>query len=516
VTAARRILHVDGSQGASGDMILGALVDLGASVDGVRAALRSLAVRGWTLTAREIERCALRATKVDVEIPAHGHGRGWAELREIVEGSSLSPRVRERSLAVFRRLIEAEARVHGRSPEEVHLHEAGGTDAIVDVVGACVALDLLRVDRIVVSTLTTGFGEIRCAHGTYPIPAPATAALLQGVPATAGEIGFERLTPTGAAILVTLADAWGSMPPMRPLAVGYGAGTHDAGSTPNMLRMTLGEELAAAPRGEVAVLECTVDDATPQLLAYAAARLLEDGALDVFTTGVTMKKGRLGHHVTVIAHPGDADRLAHVVLTETTTLGVRVRREARYELSRSTRRVDTRFGAVDVKVAELDGSPLRAVPEYDTCAALAREHGVALHEVQQAALEAVREAPGGASDVTREGDEREGQRTIDIERFFETDLRVARIITAERIPGADKLLKLRVDLGGEERQLVAGIARSYQPEALVGQRIVVVANLQPARIRGVESQGMLLAADLDGRPILATFNEDVPPGTRVR
>ena len=391
MSGGRKLAWIDASQGASGDMLLGAFVDLGVPLEHLRTVLGSLPVDGWELHSRRIVRCGLAATKVDVTIDEQAPGRGWRELERIVEGGSLAPRVRERALAVFRRLIEAEAEVHGRSPEEVHLHEAGAIDAIVDVVGACVALEELAIDEIVVSEMTTGFGEIRCAHGVYPVPAPATAALVRGVPVRGGTVESERLTPTGAAILTTLADRWGSLPAMRPTAIGQGAGSRELDGTPNLLRVIVGEAQSGSTgletiRSEVAVIVCTVDDATPQALAYAARGLLAAGALDVYTAPVTMKKGRQGHQLTVLVRPEDLSPLARQVLRETSTLGLRFRLEQRFELERSVCRVQTEFGPVDVKVGRLDGEVLHTWPEYEDCASLAERHGVPLSRVQQAAL----------------------------------------------------------------------------------------------------------------------------------
>jgi len=400
VSAARKLAWIDASQGASGDMLLGAFVDLGLPLEQLRAQLSSLPVEGWELRSRPIVRCGLAATKVDVTIDEEAPGRGWREIARIVEGGSLAPRVRARSLAIFRRLIEAEAEVHGRPPDEIHLHEAGAIDAIVDVVGACVALEQLEIDEIVVSAMTTGFGEIHCAHGVYPVPAPATAVLVRGAPVRGGTIESERLTPTGAAILTTLADRWGSLPAMRPTAIGQGAGSRELDGTPNLLRVILGEAQPASggltARGEVAVIECTVDDATPQALAFAARGLLAAGALDVYTGPVTMKKGRQGHQLTVLGHPEDLAALARQVLRETSTLGLRFRLEQRFELERSVCRVQTEYGPVGVKVGMLDGEVLHAWPEYDDCATLAERHGVPLSRVQQAALGAY--APGDDDD----------------------------------------------------------------------------------------------------------------------
>jgi len=388
-----RILWIDAARGASGDMLLGGLVDLGVPLERIREAIESLPLTGWIISARRVDRCGLACTKIDVKVEEHGHDRTWSDIESILRGGSLAPEVLTRSLAIFRRLFEAEAEVHGRAPDEIHLHEAGGIDAIVDVVGTVVGLAHLAPQEIVVSEMTTGYGEVPCAHGKYPVPAPATALLVRGAPVRAGDIEIERLTPTGAAILTSIASDWGFLPPMRPAAVGHGAGTHELSHVPNALRMILGDSERAAAglagiEGQVAVLECTVDDATPQALAFAAERLLDAGALEVFTSPVTMKKGRQGHHLTVLGRPEDLTRLARRMLGDTSTLGLRFRLEQRFELERAVRPVETRFGTVRVKVGLLDGRVLHAWPEYEDCASLAERHGAPLSDVQQAALEA--------------------------------------------------------------------------------------------------------------------------------
>jgi len=381
-------------------MVLGGLVDLGVPLERIREAIESLPLDGWIISSRKIESCGLACTKIDVKVGEHGHDRTWSDVESILRGGALAPDVLERSLAIFRRLFEAEAEVHGRTFEETHLHESGGIDAIVDVVGAVAGIAHLAPHEIVVSQMTTGFGEVACAHGVYPVPAPATALLVRGAPVRAGEIEIERLTPTGAAILTTLASRWGALPPMRPTAVGHGAGTRELKQVPNVLRMILGESERTAAglagiEGQVAVLECAVDDATPQALAFAAERLLEAGALEAFTSPITMKKGRQGHHLTVLGRPEDLTRLARRMLGETSTLGLRFRLEQRFELDRRIHPVETRYGTVRVKVGVLDGHALHAWPEYEDCAALAERHGVPLSDVQQAALEAHRNKPEG-------------------------------------------------------------------------------------------------------------------------
>lgn len=403
-----RTLFVDGSAGAAGDMLLAALVDAGAPPARVRAALATLPVAGWTLSFRRVERCALAGRQARVRLTrAAGrdpHGRGWSALRRIVRAADLPPRAQRRALAAFRALIEAEAHVHGVSPGRVHLHEAGGVDAIVDVVGVAVALELLDVARVVVSPLTTGFGEVACAHGTYPVPAPATLRLCAGVPVQAGSIRAERLTPTGAALLTTLADAWGELPPIVPEAVGHGAGARDLSPHPNMLRVVIGRAPGPAGAKEadggrggspapVRVLECQIDDATPQELAWIADELLAAGALDVWRAPVTMKKGRLGTLLSVVCRPAESGALVERLLAGTPTLGVRLRDERRVEAPRAHVAVATPWGRVRVKVAPRPGgAPDRGWPEYEDCRAAARRHGVPLAEVRDAALAAWRSA----------------------------------------------------------------------------------------------------------------------------
>ncbi len=389
-----RVLWIDASAGAAGDMLLGALVGLGARLAAVRRALATLPLRDYSVRARRIVRCGLAGQRIEVAARGRSVERGLADVLRIVRRGQLAPAVRERAVRVFRRLVEAEAEAHGVGVEHAHLHEVGGVDAIVDVVGVCVALDELDVERIVVSPMTTGYGTVRCAHGVYPVPGPATILLVRGAPVRGGSIEVERLTPTGAALLTTLADEWGGPPPMRPLRVGYGAGARELGEDPNMLRAVLGAlegpVLDAGREGDVVVVECAVDDVSPQTLAYACERLRAAGALDVHTAAVTMKKGRAGHHVTALARPTDFEAVARCMLAETTTLGLRYRTEQRIEVERSARSVTTPWGVVRVKIGRLDGQVIRIAPEYDDCAALARKRGVTLATVQQAALVAAR------------------------------------------------------------------------------------------------------------------------------
>jgi hypothetical protein len=416
MSAGEKVLWLDATAGASGDMILGALVDLGAPFAAVKRAVTSMGLRGVRLTRHAVVRNAVAATKIDVEIAGHpnddhhvhtrrgrgGNGRTLSDIRKIVAAAPIEPAVRDRALVVFRRLVEAEAEAHGLTAKSVHLHEAGAADAIADVVGVCAALHAIAPDRIVVSPLTTGSGTVACAHGLYPVPGPATSLLLRGAPLTGIEAQGERLTPTGAAILTSIANEYGGPPAMTLTRVGHGAGARDYPERPNVVRALLGEREAAdrtgaAPRiPQVLVVEFTVDDATPQLLAYAIERLFAAGAQDVHTTPVQMKKGRAGHQVTALTHVEHFDAVTRAALTETTTLGLRFHLEGRIELDRAIERVATPYGAIRVKVGRLDGAEVHATPEYDDCAAAARKHRVPLFVVQQAALAARRVVKPGA------------------------------------------------------------------------------------------------------------------------
>jgi uncharacterized protein (TIGR00299 family) protein len=409
VSASERILWIDATAGAAGDMILGALVDVGAPLARVRRAVHGLGLPGVRLSASKAVRGAVSAVKIDIAIAGRaphedhhhvhhgggGHGRSFREIRAVIAGGKLEPAVRDRALVIFRRLVEAEGRAHGIAPDKVHLHEAGAADAIADVVGCSAALHELRPDRIVVSPVTTGSGSVLCAHGLYPVPGPAASLLLAGAPVTGIEAEGERLTPTGAAILTSIANGWGGLPAMTLRAVGHGAGTRDYPERPNVVRAILGDreieraraiDSGASSAPEVVIVEFTVDDATPQLLSYACERLREAGASDLHVTPVQMKKGRSGHLVTILAKPESFDAVVGAALSETTTLGLRWRREGRVELTRRVERVATPYGPIRVKSGLLDGVVLHAWPEYEDCAAAARKHGVPLLDVQQAAL----------------------------------------------------------------------------------------------------------------------------------
>lgn len=389
-----RVAYFDCPAGASGDMILGALVDAGVSLEALRAGLARLPLGGWSLRAREVMKGAFRATKVDVAVDepahAHHHHRGLAEVVDILGSGGLAARPLDRAVDTFTRLADAEARAHGTTREAVHFHDVGAVDAIVDVAGAMIGLELLGVDEVHVSALPVGGGFVDGPHGRIPVPAPGTAELLRGFPVVDTGVRAELVTPTGAAILTTLARSAGRWPAMTVERVGYGAGTRDLAETPNVLRCLVGETAAAAGDETVVQLETTIDDMSPQLYEPLMERLLAVGALDAFLTPVIMKRGRPGTVLSVLCPQGAVEALARVLFEESTTIGVRWDERRRLTLARETVRVDTALGPVPVKVSRLGGRVVTVTPEFADVARLARERAVPVREALDQARAAAR------------------------------------------------------------------------------------------------------------------------------
>ena len=374
-------------------MLLGALLEVGAPAAAVREALAGLDVGPIRLRLSRVERGAIAARYVAFAGPAHDHhGRTFRAIRALLRKARLAPRVRERSQDVFERLARAEARIHGVSIERVHFHEVGAIDALGDVVGVCAAVEALGVVRTSCTPLPLGRGTVDTEHGPIPLPAPATLELLRGVPTVPLDVEWETVTPTGAALLAVLVDEYGTMPALRPLAQGFGAGDDRRGPLPNVLRAVLGELEPGIGRDHVAVLETHLDDMSPEHLPFLLERLLEDGALDASLAPLLMKKGRPGQLLRVIARPVDADRLARRVLSDSSALGVRVQIVPRLVRARSVRSVDTKYGAIRVKFAGSEWEAANAKPEYESCARAARRHRVSIATVTRAAdLAAARE-----------------------------------------------------------------------------------------------------------------------------
>lgn len=440
-----RIAYLECFSGISGDMFLGALVDAGVPPQVLTDTVTALGVEAQ-LEASRVDRSGISATKVDViaggekELPreefweqrtkvhqhargneiheehqhadekapqehrhAHPH-RGLKEIREIIGRAAISATAKARAIKIFETLGAAEARVHNTSVEDIHFHEVGAIDAIVDIVCSAVAAESLGVDEWVCSPLNVGGGVVNCAHGSFPIPAPATLDLLRHAPVYSGEIQKELVTPTGAAIVHVLAKRFGSFPRMRTSRIGYGAGTRDIHGHPNVLRLTIGESTAAegdsykefkVPVEEIAVLEANVDDMNPQVFGYVMEQALAAGALDVFGTAVQMKKNRPGMLLTVLCRPEDSPSLTRLIFTETTTLGVRMREEKRATLLRRHLAVETKWGEVRMKLANLNGSVSNYAPEYEDCRQIAEQQHVPLKTVMQEAIKVYLEKEHG-------------------------------------------------------------------------------------------------------------------------
>jgi hypothetical protein len=394
-----RIAWFDCFSGISGDMTLGALVSAGWPAADAEALPARLGLEGVKVVVGQVRRGPLAAVQVRVEVdgPSQPH-RHLRHVESVLGGADLPPTVIERSLAVFRRLAEAEAEVHGTSPEKVHFHEVGAADALVDVAGAMLGLEALGVRRVYSSPPRLGRGMARSEHGAIPVPAPATSLLLRGALVEIGDLPYELTTPTGAALLATLVEDWAAPPAMRLDRVGTGAGGRDLAEQPNVLRVFLGEvEGGPIRRRRVSVLETALDDENPQVVGAIVPRLLEAGALDAMVVPTVMKKGRPGMWLVVVAPPERADVLARLIMTETSSLGVRVRQDERLELERRVMEVETRFGSIVLKVASLPGGGERAVPEFESVRAAAERAGHPLREVAEAALAAWVERGSGAA-----------------------------------------------------------------------------------------------------------------------
>ncbi|HTB94076.1 MAG TPA: nickel pincer cofactor biosynthesis protein LarC [Candidatus Sulfotelmatobacter sp.] len=381
--------YFDCFSGISGDMTLGALLDAGVSVEHLRTELQRLNLAGWELSTEKVWKNGMAATYAKVRAQDTTTHRSLSTIVEIIEKSSLSPAVKDRACAIFKKLGEAEAAVHDVPIEKIHFHEVGAIDAIVDIVGACIGFAALGIGSFACSPLNVGGGTAKMAHGVLPVPAPATARLLLGKPTYSNGVQKELVTPTGAAIVATLCSHFGPQPPMTVSAIGYGAGTADLEGQPNVLRLMVGEaadKRAAAESETIRVLEANLDDMNPQIYGYFLEKALAAGALDVFSTPVQMKKNRPGMLVTVLCKPEDEPKFHEMFFAETTTLGVRTYTAERRVLARQWESVHTSFGDVRIKVARLNGHIRQASPEFEDCRKLAEAKNVPLQRVMDEAM----------------------------------------------------------------------------------------------------------------------------------
>ena len=376
-----KICYLDCFSGVSGDMLLGALADAGADADELREGIGRLGLEGLELHFEKCKRSGIGGTNFTVQVEHDHHHRSLSRIEEIIAGSELSERVKERSIRIFRRLGEVEAAIHQIPIEKVHFHEVGALDSITDIVGSCIAFDLLGVEKVYCSPLNLGSGTVEAAHGVMPVPAPATAALVQGIPTYSEGPAAELTTPTGAAIVTALADEFGTMPAMRIGSVGYGAGDREFKKRPNLLRAVIGEQSQAREATQIFVIEANVDDMNPQVAGYVRERLLDTGALDATLVPVYMKKDRPGFMISVLAKPEDREKLSELLFTETTTLGIRMYPVERRVLERRLDPVETIYGEVRIKVASKNGTVRNFAPEYEDCRRIALEKGVPFKEV---------------------------------------------------------------------------------------------------------------------------------------
>jgi len=398
-----RIGYLDITVGISGDMTLGALVDAGVELSGLRQQLRGLPVTDWEITAEKVSKAGIEATKVTVTATAsdratdhhvHHQHASYTELRDLIAAADLPPDVVNSSLEVLDNIAQAEASVHGVALEDVHFHELAGIDTLIDIVGSVMGLRMLGVEKLYCSALPVSHGFVDTAHGRLPVPPPAVAELFKGYPTVPVDINEETVTPTGAALATTLCEQVGTFPPMTVVQVGYGAGSKDFPGRPNVLRLWVGQSAGGDKSlivDEVVTIEANIDDMNPELHPHVVGQVFAAGALDVWLTPIQMKKGRPAVKISALATAADAEAVASAILRESTTFGVRLTRSQRRCLNRETVTVTTRFGQLSAKVGYLDGRVVTVAPEYEDCLAAAHKHDVPVKAVYSAALAAADE-----------------------------------------------------------------------------------------------------------------------------
>ncbi|QTA92715.1 nickel pincer cofactor biosynthesis protein LarC [Desulfonema magnum] len=385
-----KIAYFDCFSGASGDMILGSLMDAGLELEQLNKEIAKLHLTCYDLQVKKVLKKGIGGSQALVYVDEEHHRQHHRHLRdieEIIKKSTLNESVKQKSAEIFRRLAEAEAKVHQTTIEKVHFHEVGAMDAMIDVVGAVAGLAALKIDKIFCSPFRVGTGTVTCAHGTLPVPAPATLELIRGKPVSSCEIKGELLTPTGAAILTTLSSGFGPMPSMTVKAIGYGAGTSEL-AIPNLLRVVIGDaldEVADYETEQVAVIETSIDDMNPEMYDYLLQKTLDMGVMDIFLSPLQMKKNRPGTLVTVICRPEAVMKISDFLIRETTTIGLRWRVDNRIKAHRTIKKIHTKYGPIKFKVAECSGEIVNISPEYEDCKRVALEKSIPLKAVMEAA-----------------------------------------------------------------------------------------------------------------------------------
>lgn len=384
-----KIAYLDCYSGISGDMVVGAMIDLGLGLDFFKGELKKLDLDGFSVSARREKRSGIAGTRFIVEQDEkhHPHGRSFKDIERLIKKSRLSDKVKNDAIGIFRIVAEAEAKIHDVSAGDVHFHEVGAVDSIVDIVCAAAGFDRLGVKKICASKVPTGGGSVRCAHGVFPVPAPATVEILKGVPVVKGGVEEEMVTPTGAAVLKYFTSSFGEAPEMKIEKAGYGAGKKDFKEIPNLFRLILGESAAGAVSEErVSIIETNIDDMNPQICEYLSERLFDSGALDVWLTPISMKKMRPAFMLSVMAASGDIDKLSEIIFSETTTLGVRICAAGRITAERRSESLKTPYGNISVKIGSFNGKVISVTPEYEDCKRIAKNNKVPLKDIINSAV----------------------------------------------------------------------------------------------------------------------------------
>ncbi|MBI3584300.1 MAG: nickel pincer cofactor biosynthesis protein LarC [Nitrospinae bacterium] len=380
-----KILYFDCFSGISGDMVLGAMADAGVDIKSIKKELKKLAMEGYDLKVSKVKRKGIKGTRVDVVVDKkkHFHHTSYKDIKRMIERSRLSKKIKEDSLKIFKNIAVAEAKIHRTSVDNVHFHEVGAVDSIVDVVGAAICINLLSPDIILSSPINTGRGMVKTEHGILPVPAPATAEMLRGFPSYSSNVEFELATPTGVGIITTMSKSSNTMPNMKTNAIGYGAGSKDFSESPNLLRIMIGEGYSPSEQDSITVIESNIDDMNPQFYDHIINILFKGGALDVFLTPIIMKKNRPAVKITVLSKNDSVNRLADILLSETTSFGLRMYNTERVKLEKEIKTIKTEYGNVRVKIGKRKGAVISITPEYEDCKKIAEEKGMPIKYIYE-------------------------------------------------------------------------------------------------------------------------------------